>query len=229
MMKVCPYCNGEGKTVIVVPHPFIEKGFKTAIKWCVCMKAKFVSESPENTILSSLEGDIVLHDKINPKLVFVPEDLNHSPNLLIRGDYDTFCNHLRSVIIKYRYTEPSSSIYCCNAIDILQRFYVAQSDKTCPGLSETEKYDLLVMCLGAREKNDQLNTCVAEVTYLRMKKKKPVWIYLPYPTLELCKYEKSPELEETLKDYTPVTIVDEGVQINRPAKTTNSASNFNGI
>jgi hypothetical protein len=225
--RICPYCKGEGKTVVVVPHPFIKDRFKTVIKWCVCMKAKFVAESPENTILSNLEGDIVL--KINKELVFIPDDLGHSPNLLIKGDYNTFCNHLRSVIIKYRYADPSSSIYCCNSIDILQRFYVAQSDKTCPGLSETEKYDLLVICLGALEKNDQLNTCVAEVTYARKKKRKPVWIFMPYQTLELCKYEKSPELEELLKEYEPVVIVDEKIKVNRDTKVNNNASNFNGV
>ena len=229
MNKTCPYCKGEGKTVVVVPHPFIENKFKTAIKWCVCMMAKFVSESPENTILSNFEGDIVPFNKIESHLILKPEDLAGSPNLLIRGDYDTFCNHLRSIIIKYRYADPPSSIYCCNSIDILQRFYVAQGDKTCPGLSETAKYDLLVMCLGALAKNDQLNTCVAEVVYLRKKKKKPVWIFLPYPTMELCKYEKSPELEEILKEYDPVTIVDERARVNRVTKVNNNASNFNKV
>ena len=229
MNKICPYCKGEGKAVVVVPHSFIEGQFKTAIKWCICMRAKFVSESSDNTILSNFEADVVPFKKINLQLIFNPVELNQSPNLLIQGDYNTFCNHLRSLIIKYRYAEPSSFIYCCNSIDILQRFYVQQSDGTSPGLSEAEKFDLLVICFGALQKNDQLKTCMAEVVYSRKKKRKPVWIFLPFQSMEQCTYEKSPELDEHLKDFVPVMIADENVKVTRGTKVNNNASNFKGV
>jgi hypothetical protein len=229
MKKICPYCKGEGKAVVVVPHTFIENKFKTAIKWCICMKAKFVSESPENTILSNFEGEIIPFNKIDSRLVFKPDELTESPNLLIRGDYDTFCNHLRSIIIKYRYAEPSNSIYCCESIDVLKRFYVEQSDRINASLSETEKYDLMVLCFGVRQKNDPLKTCMAEVVNLRRRKKKPTWIFMHYQTLELCDQEKSPELEECLKEWPLVVINADGVQINRIPKINNIASNFAGV
>lgn len=230
MTKVCPLCNGEGKTILAVPHPFLEKKFKTVVQWCLCKKAQFVSESPENTLLSYFEGDIVPLDKINPELEFNPIEIHKNSNLLIRGHYNTFCNHLRSFVIKYRYGETLSSIYCCDSIDILQRFYVEQNDRTCLNLSETVKYDLLVLCFGNRQKNDPLKTCVAEVVYLRKKKNRPTWIYMPFPTLELCVWEKSPELEEYLKDYKSITIAEEGTKIDRtPKAVNNNAANFNGV
>jgi hypothetical protein len=227
-MSECPLCHGEEKIVVVVPHKFLDGRFKTSVHWCICKKAEFVSESPDNTILSNLEGDVIPLDKI--KLEFNPNQLSKNPNLLIRGHYDTFLNHLRSLIIKYRYMDPPSSIYCCNSIDVLQRFYVGQSDGTCLGLSETEKYDLLVICLGNKQKNEQLKTCIAEVVYSRKKKKKPVWIYLPYPTLTQCLWETSQELEEYIKEYEFIEITEDGIKIDRtPKKVSNSASNFNGV
>ena len=214
---------------MIVPHPFIEGQLKSVIRWCVCMKAKFVSESPDNTILSNFEADVVPFNKINPQLIFHPEDLSQSPNLLIQGDYNTFCNHLRSIIIRYRYADPSSFIYCCNSIDILQRFYVQQSDGSSPGLSEAEKFDLLVICFGALQKNDQLKTCMAEVVYSRRKKRKPVWIFQPFQSMEQCTYEKSPELDEQLREFVSVTVADENVKVSRVTKVNNNASNFNGV
>jgi hypothetical protein len=225
--RPCPYCKNERKAVVVVPHPYIDNKFKTAIRWCICMLAQFVSESTENTILSSFEGDIIPLDKINSNLEFIPDELFKSPNLLIRGDYDTFCNHLRSTLIKYRYKDPPSSIYCCEAINVLQRFYVEQNDKSCMTLSETEKYDLMVICLGNKQKNDQLKTCIAEVVYMRKKKKKPTWVYMPHPSLEQCVWEKSPELEEYLKEYKAINIAADGIAVDRTSKTNSKLSNFN--
>jgi hypothetical protein len=68
---------------------------------------------------------------------------------------------------------------------------------------------------------------MAEVVYSRKKKRKPVWIFLPFQTMEQCTYEKSPELDEHLKEFISVIIADENVKTVR--KVNNNASNFSGV
>jgi len=221
MTDVCSICGGMGKTIVKAQHG--QSGMtKTAIQWCICTKAHLISESPNFRLLASLGGSYPL--KIHPELQFDPKKLQDSPNLLITGDFDTFRLQVKGVIINYRFRDPSPSLYCCSAINILQTFYVQQEEGY--RLSDVEKFDLLVFTLGTREKNAQLNTVVSEVVYSRLKAKRPTWIYLPTENLADCVQEYSQELKEYLEKYKRIKINSSGGVIQDKSISKNEATNF---
>lgn len=113
--------------------------------------------------------------------------------------------------MKYGFSAPAPLFLCCDAMEILKRFYVAQGDGSSPSLSDINKYDLLVVVLGTSEKNDQLKTCVSQVVYNRLSIKKPTWIYLRVP-YGLCIQEQSAELEEHMKKFERVTLTNTHMQ-----------------
>lgn len=196
--KTCPICNGAGKQRLFVKHRQTGR-FITVIDWCLCVKAQMVSKDPNYTILECLDGNYIKPEEVDPQLKFDLLDLRNSPNLLIESNtqYESFLYHLKSFIMIEKYKEPSPIIYACTSMDILKRFYVAQDDKTCPGLQELNKYDLLAIILGSAEKNDQLNTCIAQVVANRKDIRKPTWIYLKLP-YDACVWEKSDMLKMLL-------------------------------
>jgi len=208
-MTVCPICNGKGKRIHIKPHPRTKVPI-TYIEWCLCTKSMAVSDSSYNPILSFLNEQYMPLNKIDKQLKFDPFNLRSNPFLFIYNtSYNDFCYHLKSVVMKYRFAKPSPLIYCCTSIDLLHKFYVAQEDGSCQHLSGTDKFDLMVVTLGTKEKNNQLNTCVAQVIYNRICSAKPIWLYCPFTVqggiggpadlntlLNLCMYEHSKDLEE---------------------------------
>ena len=100
----------------------------------------------------------------------------------------------------------SALVYACRAIDILHSFYVEQADGSHPKLSDTDKYDLMVITLDTEEKNIRLKNCISQVVYSRKSIRKPTWLYQPKPTLSQCVQEYSPELEMYLADYKTITL-----------------------
>lgn len=206
-MSECPFCGGSGKRVHVVRHKQ-SRLRKTSVEWCLCTKSKAVSESTYNSMLSFL-GDTYMDLKdIDKQLIFKPDELSESPNLFIYNtQFNNFCRHIKSVIMKYRFSEPNPLIYCCRSIDLLHKFYVAQEDGSCQHLSGTNKFDLLIVTLDTKEKNNQLKTCVSQVVYNRLCCAKPTWLYVPLSVqlklssedqlkalLSQCEYEYSEDL-----------------------------------
>lgn len=245
-MDVCPLCGGSGKKIHVVEHKQT-KLLKTSVEWCLCTKSTAVSESSYNPILSFLGNSYLPLDEIDKHLLFDPNNLTNkekNPNLFIYNTtFRDFCYHLKSIIIKYKFNDPNPLIYCCRAIDILHKFYVAQEDGSCQHLSGVNKFDLLVFTLDTKEKNDQLNTCVAQVVYSRICCAKPTWLYIPYEMqgrkkiksdtdldslLCQCKYEKSKDLEEYIRVHYK-KIVLKPTKLEPPPKDTETramATNF---
>lgn len=179
MSDVCPICNGEGKKIHIVKHKQ-SKAPIACVEWCLCKKSRSVSESPSNPMLSFLGDQYLPIEKIDKQLKFDPEKPKESPFLFIYNtEYNDFCLHLKSIIMKYRFSIPNPLMYCCTSIALLQKFYVKQADDTCEHLSGTDKFDLLVVSLGTREKNNQLNTCISQIIYNRICSAKPLWLYCP--------------------------------------------------
>jgi len=226
-MTTCPLCNGAGKKIVVTRHSQ-SNAPKTAIEWCLCMKSRFISESVSNKPLAWLKDIYLPIEEIDPQLDFDPINLQKNPNLLIKAtDFETFCLHVKSVLIKHRFQEPIPSIHFCRAIDILHDFYVQQEDGTSPHLSETDKFDLLITSLDTEEKNDKLKTCVAQIVYSRKCHHKTTWVYLPRPTLSACTQEYSTELDELLKSYEVVTLISKHIEFRESiTKSKEAAANF---
>lgn len=191
MGDVCSICKGEGKRIV-----FIKERMKTITEWCICFKSKYISQM--YSMLEPLRGNYLPFDKIDSKLVFKPNELSKSPNIfIVDTDLTTFLLNIKSVIIKYRFTNNPSSIYLCKSIEILKKFYVQQNDGTSPSLSDLDKYDLVIFTLDTKEKNDQLKTCVTQVVYNRLCITKPTWVYLPKST----PLETTREYTEELKSF----------------------------
>jgi len=241
MSDVCPICNGEGKRVHIVTHKLYKIPID-CIEWCLCTKSKSVSESPNNPMLGFLGDQYLPLKEIDQQLKFDPENSKESSFLFIYNtEYNDFCLHLKSLIMKYRFAVPNPSIYCCTSIDLLQKFYVKQDDDTCEHLSGTDKFDLLVVMLGTREKNNQLNTCVSQIIYNRVLSTKPLWLYCPFTRagglggkgdlsamLGQCTYEYSKDLEEFVwNDFDRVVLKPTGMKPGkRDTKSQGMAADF---
>lgn len=228
MITPCPICNGLGKTTIVVKHHQTNKS-RITTEWCNCVKSRFISDQEDYRIVSWLQGNYISPDQIDPKMNFNPGNLNNSPNLLIKADeYQTFCLHLKAMLMVARFKDPIPFIYCCRSIDLVHNFYVQQVDGLSPHLSETEKFDLLVFTLDTEEKNQKLPSCVAQVVYSRMSIKKPTWIYYSKSSLSLCQ-EFSNELQVMLENFTKVNLVALNSNGKSNGDQKKKAENFGGI
>lgn len=222
---ICPLCNGEGERLVVVVD---EKTGRKKInsQYCLCKRSEYISE--QYKLLTFLGKDYLAPEKVHKALQFFPKDLSKSPNLLIMSDFNTFCYHLKSVIMQYRFMVPAPPVYFCRAIDILQKFHVPQEDGTTPHISATDLYDLFVFTCDTYESNQKLDGVIAQIVNNRLGRK-PTWIHLARP-FETCKYEYSAELAEMIKDYKRVSLDVLGDKIVKPAsKSQANAANFNGV
>jgi len=176
-MAECQFCDGSGRKFVKVIDP-ITKREKMNVDWCLCKKSDCISS--EYPLLKMLGGTYLPLEEIDEKLMFLPNDLIESPSLLIQDtDFQSFCLHIKSVIIKYYFLDPPPLIYFCRAFDILKNFYVEQNDRSNPQIADLNRYHLLIFTLDTKQKNNQLNTCVHEVVYNRICAGIPTWIYLP--------------------------------------------------
>lgn len=219
-MSTCPLCNGSQQRLYTVQDPL--SGLKkVVVEPCLCWKSKHVSE--QYPLLSGLGDNYLPLDKIHEDLIFKPENLLKSPSLKINCSFDTFCYQIKSVIMKYRFSQTNPRIYLCRAIDILQKFHVPQADGETPHLSALDEFDLLIFTCDTYESNVKLDGCIAQVVNNR-KNRKPTWMHYAKPFAS-CKYEYSEMLEEMLKDYKAVNIEDGGSK-KGITKTVNDAANF---
>jgi len=194
-MSVCPLCNGVGEKDFVEVHPFT-KLKRVVTQWCLCKKSEHVSA--ENPMLSWLHKIYLPLESVDQNLLFIPESLK-SPNLLIQDTtFQSFCLHIKSVLIKYRFVD-EISVKLCKAFNLLKDYYVEQPDGSKPSLHDLNNFDLLIFTLDTKQKNDQLNTCVSEVVYNRISICKPTWIYLPKGVPLDNTRETSDELKTILK------------------------------
>jgi len=230
-MNKCPLCNGSGKKIVAVTHR-LSGTLKTSVEWCICMKSRFVSDSPNCKILKYLGDEYLPLDKIDKRLIFLPGHLAESPNLFIYDtDFRNFCFHIKSVVIKHRFIEPVPLIYCSNAIGILHDFYVKQNDGSSPQLSQLNDFDLLIITLDTREKNEPLKTCIAQVVYSRLCTRKPTWLYITDRVFNDKYWEYSDDLNSYIEDKKKFTKIKRLTEIDikeKPVitKSKQSASNF---
>lgn len=207
-MTNCPICDGAGMRYVLSMHKQLKRMI-SAVEWCVCMKSRFVSQDSSFKILSALGDEYLPINEIDSQLVFeLGSSKNHNLLIMPNTTYESFLFHIKSFLIVNKYADPAPNIYLCDSIDILKDFYVAQDDGTCPGLRELNKFDLLIFTLGSDEKNDQLNTCIAQVVGNRKNLRMPTWIYLKRP-FETCQWEKSDILKIYL-EYDSTTPVNNG-------------------
>ena len=209
--------------IIETEHPYTKRS-KTVTEWCICKKSEYVSEIYE--LLRGLRGIYLPLEKINDSLFLNSKSLN----LLIVTDFITFCLHIKSVIIKYRFRERPPLIYCCKGFNILRKFGVQQDDGSKPSLSDLNKYDLVVFTLDTKEKNAQLSTCINQVVYNRHNIRKPTWVYLPKEVSLENTQEYTPELKKTFVQYYKFLVIpSEGKNSEVDSVQTesqNSSSNF---
>jgi hypothetical protein len=165
-------------------------------------------------------------------LVFNPADLPACPNYIIKGSYALLALNVKALLMKYRFAEPKPLISFSQAIDVLHDFYVEQADGTSPQLSDTNKFALMVICLGTEEANKALKTVIAQVVYTRLRDRKPTWLYLPSSrhALSQCLQEHSPELDTYTAGYKALTIVSAGGKETQPVSVNrDDAANFGGL
>jgi len=192
-------------TIVTVEHPYTKKPYlKTQV--CLCKISEMVSN--EYPLLSYLKSVYLPFNRIDPKLEFNTETPWKNPNLLIHGDYDQFTLNVKSIIMQHRFDDPKPRFLLSRSIGVLHDFYVQQDDGSSPHLSETLKYDLVIICLDTDEKNDKLKTVISQVVYTRKKERKPTWLYLPdhRPLLHNCTQEYSEELEQNTASFTRIII-----------------------
>ena len=221
MNASCPICGGTGKHTFLVKHTQTNRS-KIVTEWCLCMKSRFISDQPDYKLLTWLGDNYIPLEQIDSQLIFDIDNLNKSPNLVIKSpDYETFCLNIKSIIMRHRFQPQPPLIYCCRSIDLVHNFYVQQDDGSSPHLSEAEKYDLLVFTLDTEERNLKLPSCVAQVVYTRKVIRKPTWIYYSKSSLSDCQ-EHSSELSMFLKEYREV-ILKGSIKTN----SKQAAANFN--
>jgi len=218
-MSVCPICKGEGKELVAELNPHTKKEVPV-VKWCLCWKSKAVSS--ENDMLRWMGDTYLPLKEIDEGFRFLPQKLMRSPNLLIQNtNFESFCLHVKSFIMVYRFVDPIPAIFLCKAIDILKKFYVKQEDGTSPRLLDLNKYDLLIFTLDTYQKNDQIGTCIAEVVHNRLCVCKPTWIYLPkgvpldntLETSDLLKSVLKPDSEDKDDRYKKIELKEKTVEI----------------
>jgi hypothetical protein len=224
----CEFCNGTGETLTPVLFKKINIR-KMASVPCVCFTSRLVSQ--ENPIIQYLGDDYLHPDNLDSQLVFLPDDLPNSPNLLITGDPDNFKIQMKSLLMKNRFIVPKPRILFSRSIGIVQKFHVQQDDDTSPHLSATLTFDLVIVIFGTKEQNKALSPCMAQMVMTRKEEKRPTWIYVPPPKVSVsqCDQEKSTELEETVKDFKEVVLLTREGSIktgaNKESKST--AADFN--
>lgn len=225
----CSICGGTRQTTTIVRHPQTNLP-QVKTRPCFCVLSELVSS--EFPLLGFLADTYIPFDKIHAKLRFDPKNLRENPNLLISGNYDTLALNVKSIIMRHRFDDPKPGFLFCRAIDVLHNFYVQQSDGSSPHLSDTNRFSLIVMSFDTQEKNDKLKTCIAQVTYMRLREHKPTWIYMPEdrPSLASCAQEYSEELERYLKDYTRISLTTlKEIRKSSVSKNGSDAESFMGL
>jgi len=218
-LKPCPYCDGSGERMVRKRHKLTNK-IIPAVSLCVCSQSRFISS--QYPMLDYLSDEYKPIEEVEKSIQLDVDNLSRSPNYLINGTKRCFHLHVKSILMKYRFSEPKARVWFSSSIDIIHTFHVPQSDGHAPHLSSTDTYDLLIVAFGAIEENKALKYGMAQVMANR-KNRKPVWIYLPTPTLGGCLRECSPELEEIVSDYKKISVVcgsaDQGTEQTRAQKT----------
>lgn len=201
----CPLCGGDGKRLVLFKSIHTGRE-KVKVKICDCRVSSLVSE--EYPLLSSLGDNYLPYERMDPQLVFKPADLRTSPNLLIRGDYDTLRYNIKSLIMRYRFEDPKPQFLFTRSISIMHDFFVPQSDGETPHLTYTNRFDLIIVCLGTMEHTEKLRTCLAQVVSMRAQDRRPTWLYLPEDRvgLEQCTYEYSDDLKKNASKYQEITL-----------------------
>lgn len=222
----CELCNGSGSTMITVLHEWTKKRTMASVP-CLCLTSETVSR--ENKLLQHLEGIYVHPDKLDPQLVFNPDNLIKSPNLIITGNFDVFSLHVKAVLMVNRFLNPKPRILFARSIDIIHDFHVAQDDGFSPHLSAVAAFDLVIVNFGTVEKNIALAPCMSQMIVTRKEEKKPTWIFLPpgRPTLSQCVQENSADLEIATKTFRNIEIKGFEKDISpEKRKSNNSAACF---
>jgi hypothetical protein len=199
----CSICKGTRQQTGVKTHSQSNKVITVSVP-CICFVSKLVSE--ENKLLQHIGEQYMDLDKIDPNLVFIPDDLPKSPNLLIQGrgklSDDTFLLSVKSILIKYRFDPLKPKILFSRSIDIVHDYHVQQDDGTSLHLSSLSIFDLIILKFGTQEINKALAPCLAQLVQNRLEEKRPTWIY--YPDVYLVKREESPELNQMLERFKKV-------------------------
>lgn len=223
----CPLCGGTGETKVVVEHPDL-KIKRVVSDPCLCMRSKYAQI--QHKLLAPIQGRYRDPKKRDGRLEFIYPKINDSPNFLIKGNrstWITFLLEIKALIMENMFRNPSPEIMFCRSIDILQNYFVPQSDGTTLHLSATDRYDLLVLVFGSKEKNDALKTCMSQIVHQR-NGCRPTWIYMDVATLEHCKWEYSEELEDLTEGYKKITITEDVSDMSGPAESQLATSNFGG-
>lgn len=200
-LNPCPYCDGSGERMVRKQHKLTGR-IIPATSLCVCSQSRFISK--QYPMLDYLIDMYKPVEEVEENLKFNVDNLSKSPNYLIHGTKRCFHLHVKSMLMKYRFSS-KARIWFSSSIDIIHTFHVPQSDGLAPHLSSTDIYDLLIVAFGAIEENKALKNGMAQVMANRLYRK-PVWIYVPTPTLGGCPRECSPELEEIVSDYKTISL-----------------------
>ena len=174
--KICPYCNGLGKTIGIVEHSYTHQKKMISVP-CKCFISTTVSN--EYKLLKYLGGQYMDPDKLDPRFSLNMEDLSKNENLLLTGPFDALTLLVKALIMKYRFDPQSPRILFSRSIDIVHDFHVPQEDGMTPHLSSLSNFGLIVAVFGTLEKNQALALCMAQMVQNRLEERKPVWIYFP--------------------------------------------------
>lgn len=216
----CPLCKGRKERMVIIKSPRY-KMTKLASIPCWCLLSELVSS--EFDLLKAIPTSYLKPEDVDSRLMFLPDDLRGTSNLIIQGSFDTFLLHIKSLFMQYRFHDPRPLFLLSRSIGILQKFYVKQADGTCLNLSETSKYGLVVIVFGVREKNQQLASCMLQVIQNRIQEKRPTWIFLPDSRASLaeCEYEYTPELGAMLGEFKRVTLEGSNNLLRQKSNTAN--------
>jgi hypothetical protein len=224
---ICSICGGSGYQGVVVTQPVFHIKIMRS-QPCLCLTSKLVSEECPS-LLGDCHEEYMPLERIDKQLVFDPTNLLENQNYMVRGNDWLFRQNVKSIMMRHRFDDPVTSILFCSSISVLRDFYVEQKDGSSASLADTNKFHLMVICLDTMEKNDQLKTCIAEVVYIRMRSRRPTWLYLPTfrKVLSDCTYEYSEELMNCVKaSYQIIEIVGDGNKSSKRSASQDSAAGF---
>lgn len=226
---ICPLCNGQRERLVKYIHPYTKR-VVSRTEPCLCFLSDLVSN--DCRLLEPWRQAWLLPENQDQNLVFNPADLASCPSYIIKGSYSALALNVKALMMKYRFTEPKPLISFSQAIDVLHDFYVEQKDGTSPQLSDTNRFSLMVICLGTEEANKALKTVIAQIAYTRQRDRKPTWFYLPSnrQALSQCTQEHSPELDSYTAGYKALTIaLAKGQTDPSVSAQKDDAANFGGL
>lgn len=177
-VQKCPICKGRG-TILVkgennIPtkNPNRKIGF-TQARICICRVNELVENSSS---YFNPKTTTQIADKVAEGFA---KKYSYEKNLWFTGPSKTFMNICKAVFVHHR-KNPSLVFHIANGLELLQNYYVEQTDGASRTLNDLiNGRDLLVILCVTSVSNKALSNTVLQIVQSRELAGKGTWVYTP--------------------------------------------------